>query len=820
MASLGPYNPALGESDSTVGAVAWSTPTNIGSSNNARATAVLNNQQSEYLKATRFTSFAIPGGAIIDGIVVEIEKSLTAGTGTLEDTTVQLVKRGVIVGQNRASQGAAWTGTDAYSTYGSSTDTWGVVWTPSDINASGIGFSFGVVFSCTETASLSATAGVDHVRITVYYTDGFISGAQVQDSSEIILYGQRYRLSPDDRGNAGKVNVTLATSFPPKMDIGSEFSRPSNPIVESYTVDDLRGGMGLVNYRTPADLNRYWYAENFDGTFLRAWTVGPQVTTTAAWPGGSARPAGIGWLASSNVVAVSTDTGPEIYNLSGDPPAWSALIDTLPADLEGEIIEFSQRLFHPLGSYGYSYQATAASVATDVPTGANDPRAICFAVWDDKIWALDIVGKLWQSTTGDAGSWTGLATVPPIVGIGGGDPPGFLQLVVYNDAGGDLTLWALTTRGAWIYDAVNDKWFATNFTYPHHYVATNGVGETERTLGIAHLDSIYLRYERDKLAKLTMGGGILQVDPFASPFEPDGPWIPHDGYFAAFTYQGFRLFVLVSAQGGAGVQSLARTIFMFDQRGWHPIATISTSDSEGANFFRVVTTSDGSKLYWHEISGTSKISYIDLTKFSGHPTLAGSTREYAASGTVELPIFNAWNSTQTKIAQQARIKLSGAGSSATVQLAYRINGSVGAYTNVGSAIATTDEVVIPLGTNNTGIAFKSWQWEVTFTAPGSSNIAPKVEYLALDYVRKEEVQRGFQVNLDLSTSYFGRSPQQMLDDIWVHMKAESWGTFAYKDDADDTRSYLVKVMRPGGEEGTGGDTTGRYSLFLIEMGPN
>ena len=811
MASSGPNSAALGASDSTVGAVAWSTPTNIYTSNDARATAALNNQQSQYLKATTF-SFAIPGGAVIDGIKVEIEKSRTAGTGTLSDTTVKLVKRGVIVGQNRASQGAAWTGTDAYSTYGDTIDTWGSVWTPSEVNA----YDFGVVFSCTETASLSATAGVDHVRITVYYTDGFVSGAQVQDASEVILYGQRYRLAPDDHGHAGRVNVTLATSFPPKMDIGNEFSRPSNPIVESYVVDDLRGGMGLWNYRTPADLSRYWTGESFDGLTVRSLTLGPLLNTTGAFP---VNPTSADGFRTSTLIVVTNAAG-QIYNYTpGAPGSWSALTDTLPGNMDGAPVFFNKRLFLPMEVNGYSYLSSVSGVATDVAPGASNPEVLEFVIWDGRLWAIDWDYILWVSSTGNSGSWSAKAQLPARLGVVS-ELHHPMQLLVFDDANGESVIWALIAEGQFLYDAVNDKWIESRLThYDINYVFTVGGPPVIQKNGIVFQGSLYIKNQDRDLTRLLMSGGSLVVDPNAGPFYPDGvPSLYSDTAIAGYTTNNKSVFIGLHTR--TGDVNARITVLGSVGQGWHPIWTATSSTRGRIQHLNIITTSDGSKLYLiGDANGgaTAFFSWFDVDKFE-QSALHG-TREYNTTGNVELPVFSAWNLHQTKIAQQCRIKLTGAGTTETVQLAYRINGSTGAYTNIGSPIAVNEEVNIPLGTNNTGIAFQSWQWKWTLASAGST-AAPKIEHITLDYVRKEEVQRGFQVNLDLSTSYFGRTPQQMLDDIWVHMKAESWGTFAYKDDADDTRSYLVKVMRPGGEEGTGGDTTGRYSLFLVEMGPN
>jgi len=77
------------------------------------------------------------------------------------DNSVRLIKGGIITGNDYAQTTAAWPTTDAYATYGGSTDLWGTTWTDSDINAN----SFGAVISASVQ---NGTAQVDHMRITIF----------------------------------------------------------------------------------------------------------------------------------------------------------------------------------------------------------------------------------------------------------------------------------------------------------------------------------------------------------------------------------------------------------------------------------------------------------------------------------------------------------------------------------------------------------------------------------------------------------------------------------------------------------------------------
>ena len=171
----GPNSPGTMEDDATVGTVVWDFPDNakVGDNTNARATTMTGND-THYLKATNF-GFAIPAGATISGILVEMRK----WNPPVSDTVIKLVKSdGTIGTENKADIGTAWSTYGNrlnYIPYGSSSDLWDETWTPEDIND----VDFGVVLSATTTTNYQY-AFVDHIRITVYYTN---NGLQLEEVS-------------------------------------------------------------------------------------------------------------------------------------------------------------------------------------------------------------------------------------------------------------------------------------------------------------------------------------------------------------------------------------------------------------------------------------------------------------------------------------------------------------------------------------------------------------------------------------------------------------------------------------------------------------
>ena len=150
-----------------IGTVAWTNPANAISSNNLYATAAVDGTTTRYLQCTGY-NFAIPAGATITGITVNVERrSSSAGNGGSRDAAMRLVKAGAIGATDR-STGTSYTTADVTEAHGGVADLWGTTWTPADINAA----NFGAAFAATKpnAAGAAQTVRVDYVRIRIDYT--------------------------------------------------------------------------------------------------------------------------------------------------------------------------------------------------------------------------------------------------------------------------------------------------------------------------------------------------------------------------------------------------------------------------------------------------------------------------------------------------------------------------------------------------------------------------------------------------------------------------------------------------------------------------
>jgi len=161
MAQTSATSPGTMADDATVGTVAWTNPNNAKVSDNVYTEGVtVGNQRTHYLKATNF-GFSIPTGATINGIFVEQESKTVAGVQTTLGHSI--VKSDGSIG-TEVKNIINIPSTEAYRSVGSSTDLWSEVWAPANINS----VNFGVV---VDFFASDRTFDIDHIRITVYYTE-------------------------------------------------------------------------------------------------------------------------------------------------------------------------------------------------------------------------------------------------------------------------------------------------------------------------------------------------------------------------------------------------------------------------------------------------------------------------------------------------------------------------------------------------------------------------------------------------------------------------------------------------------------------------
>lgn len=174
-------SPGTCANDASAGSFSWSTATNAQTSNDSRAAGTATSgSPTNYLKCSNF-GFSIPSGATIDGITVEIERRSSSTSNEAKDITVKIVKADGSFGtENKADTVTVYPTTEAYKTYGGSSDLWSETWSDADINDA----DFGVILQSQNVDAIGQPQ-VDHMRITITYTPS--AGGAVDQSYGIIF---------------------------------------------------------------------------------------------------------------------------------------------------------------------------------------------------------------------------------------------------------------------------------------------------------------------------------------------------------------------------------------------------------------------------------------------------------------------------------------------------------------------------------------------------------------------------------------------------------------------------------------------------------
>jgi hypothetical protein len=152
--------------------------------------------------------FTIPAGAVITGITARILRMSTLATG-VADSAIRLYT-GTPVGINHAVT-TYWTPNPMAVQYGDSTDTWGNSFTPDSVNSAQFGLSVQVMNK--NISGSFATASVDHIEMTVYYSTGTGIQSQTKSSCVLEIYYDRQAATLTLYSKTGKISAVSITDI-------------------------------------------------------------------------------------------------------------------------------------------------------------------------------------------------------------------------------------------------------------------------------------------------------------------------------------------------------------------------------------------------------------------------------------------------------------------------------------------------------------------------------------------------------------------------------------------------------------------------------
>jgi hypothetical protein len=158
--------------------------------------------RSRYLTCYNF-GFNIPANAVIEGVSIDVA-GIPSSNGSVRDCTIVLRRDNLnnLYGTNMAST-TPWNTNQPDHSYGSSTELWGLTWTPADVNSP----DFGTYIKLYNPTANQKSAYIDAVYITVTYSIGMNTFSATSSPQTVTAFH-----------DAANQTLNITTNFPANTD--------------------------------------------------------------------------------------------------------------------------------------------------------------------------------------------------------------------------------------------------------------------------------------------------------------------------------------------------------------------------------------------------------------------------------------------------------------------------------------------------------------------------------------------------------------------------------------------------------------------------
>jgi len=606
---------------------------------------------------------------------------------------------------------------------------------------------------------------------------------------------------------AGKIREFLASQLPAKLTFG-DYSDASNPFASEWSFEDGRGGIGIEVLDPRKDLDRVWYSTaqlRYPGRIVL-----PRLATLTATFGS----ADIQELREfKNEMYACQATSVYVYNNGTD--SWGSSVRTLL----NSATDTAVGLLHPSGTATLTLVvATGSEVdyATNSSTWNRNTTDIKFVYfWNNLLWGMDVAGQLYYTDDLSAG-WTQGAQLQL--------PSGFINsLLVARGADNFEHLYAATTIGLWIHNAVEGVWEETDMSeLPYH--ADGGVGSTKWRGNIYY----------------PAGNAVYRFQPRSTgtvvdTVGPDGDYglpLLKRGVIKKLTPTHNDLIAFLDAsvvgRGVSGVQTrvsrgarfhhgvtlsaqLGYSIILgWNEDGWE-VKWESGASDKPITTGTVANSYSQNRLWW---ASNQRVYYQVLPVDTVNPLQVPNTT-YATTATLETPWNDFRSRNSTKLALSFLLDTINPTSSETVKVEYAVN-HIESYTTIKTQTATGNtETTFPIGGSNAiGLAFTAIKFRVTL-ARGSATKTPQMVKMTLVWRQRNKELYGVQANLVLGDSMDVGAKIQLAA-IKTALLNDELFEVTYRNDDGGTENYYMEIVGYDAQLETGHNYSGTVQVIMVE----
>ena len=604
----------------------------------------------------------------------------------------------------------------------------------------------------------------------------------------------------------GKVREFLASQPPGKLTLG-DYSDASNPYASEYSIDDLRGGIGVNILDPRTDLDRAWYAT----TLLRykGRIVLPRLATlTDEGPGGDVN---VLYEFKEEVYA-TFGTAVHVYNNTSD--SWGSSLRALP----NSATDAAKGLLYPSGVATLTLVIASGEdvdYATASDVWARNVLDIKYVVfWHELLWGIDNGGQLYYTDDLSSG-WSTDAKLQL--------PTGYISgLIVARGADQEFHIYASTKTGLFIHDSVNQRFVETDMTeQPYHSDGGVGTGKWRGNIYYPAGNAIYefqpgasttvqtVGPDRDHGLPETRRGVIKKLLSSHNDLLAVLDASSQDGLSSVQMRPtrgiGNHHGVTLGAQTGFGL------IMGWDRQGWEvkwqsdsadkPIITADVNNAYNEN-----------RMWW---LSNQRVYYMVMPQDVVNPLEVPSTR-YGSSGTLETPWNDMGARNQSKLALSLLLETINPSSSETVKVEYATNYAE-SYTTIVTKTSTGEsETTFPVGGDNPiGLAFRSIKFRITLARGSTETSTPQMIKMTLVWRQRNKELYGVEADIRLGDESSTHARKQ-LSDLKTAMLNDRLVEVTYRNDNSEEQNYYMEVINYHAVTETGENHEGAVRVTLVE----
>lgn len=628
------------------------------------------------------------------------------------------------------------------------------------------------------------------------------------DVNEVVLNGWHLPV-------VGQVSIQDLARFPTKVTFG-DYSQDSDPLLSTYVISSLTGGIGNEKLKEGVDDETYWTG-TLETRYPGQITLGSYTRTLPSPVAGAgiARPLGDFPSAAPSFWACFGSTVCRWDEVDGV----FIEVGTLPSPPVGKPVEYDDSFYIPLGTDGYA--RLFFDGATTTITTATDFEARCFTLWDNKIAMLTMDGRLtfrfgsapWEATTDSA--------TLPSAAVG-------RNLVVFINQRGDSTIHVITNTDVWAYDRENLLLYRTQLQFPPH--PDNGLASTNW-----RGESLYVSVG---LGIHAYNGGIV------SAMGPDGRYgLPPDlrGTITDLTGEYNALIAVVRGairQDTAprqvelvpplyqdplppykGINAVS-CVLRWTQFGWHPVWQSETPD--GFPTWAIVSRADNAYRLWWGYGDDMLYQNLPYTFYNPKQGMRVGESEFAPSGTLITGWFDADMVAFDKLASHCEMVLEdpfGDGrSTGRVMISFQADDDpswrhLGEQDLPGRGVFWFNTYTDAYGDLfSAGQAFNRIRFRFDMESDDIT-VSPVMQSFQLKFKKTPLSQLSFRFTINLGLeAYKGKGPEEIANFVRLLTSANAFAQLVHRD-----KSYRVTIAQTQGSEFTGYDHRSGMTVNAVEV---